>query len=375
MGDRDDLRRRRLHRRFKAAIVATAVLVAAALVLGTRRGRHAARLLAIAVGLSRTDQERRIGYARAVLGEAYAREPPAVRRLLDLAGLAPGDRLIVPANVDEVLLLSGRVFLLDPSRTYRLRPATRAVWARVPGYRLLLLPDGPEVRRAVVAAGGELLPGSEQSTNSWGCRGREPDPSAEVRVLVLGDSMMQAMLLADHQAPPERLERRLREATGTSCSVLNAGHLGYSPEQYDRTLLEYAGRFRPHCVVLALCANDFRGEDGVASNARWVMRALEHCAAAKVPCLVVPVPERVVIEGTGRDERYPELARLAIRGLDARHWCDPEPDFVEEDLRSRGTARFSRLYNGPLGDGHLSAAGADKWAEVVCRRLRLLLGR
>ncbi len=40
-------------------------------------------------------------------------------------------------------------------------------------------------------------------------------------------------------------------------SVFNTGHIGYSPEQYYHTLLEYFDRFRPDFVLVSVCSNDF----------------------------------------------------------------------------------------------------------------------
>ena len=46
----------------------------------------------------------------------------------------------------------------------------------------------------------------------------------------------------------------------TKVSILNTGHLGYSPEQYYYSLVEYADRFRPHFVVVSVFSNDFAGD-------------------------------------------------------------------------------------------------------------------
>ena len=87
--------------------------------------------------------------------------------------------------------------------------------------------------------------GSIQNTNSWGLRGPEPDPTAQARGIVLGDSFMQGMFNGDDDTPPLYLERCLREAWKMPVSVLNTGHIGYSPEQYYYSLKEYGDRFRP----------------------------------------------------------------------------------------------------------------------------------
>src|SRR5262249_45946206 len=154
----------------------------------------------------------------------------------------------------------------DHGRSYRLRPNTQSVWAQqlgppaeeTGGLILSLIPDTPEGRTAAIEAGGVIVPGSEQTTNSWGCRGPEPRCEDSVlRGLVLGDSFMQGYFIGDEQTPSMALQRALHNELGVPVSILNTGHLGYSPEQYYHTLLEYFPRFRPQFVVLSLFANDF----------------------------------------------------------------------------------------------------------------------
>jgi hypothetical protein len=64
-------------------------------------------------------------------------------------------------------------------------------------------------------------------------------------------------------------------------------------------------------------------------------------------------------------------------------FCDAADAFIDEDLKvrtlenSRGATPSGRshLYNGRLGDGHLSPEGAALWGKVVARRLALLIGQ
>ena len=68
---------------------------------------------------------------------------------------------------------------------------------------------------------------------------------------------MQGLFVGDDQTPAECLKRDLKKRLDAPVEILNTGHLGYSPEQYYYTLLEYAGRFPPHFVVISIFANDF----------------------------------------------------------------------------------------------------------------------
>jgi lysophospholipase L1-like esterase len=369
--------RRRRHRRFKAGILAATVLAGSLPILATGWGHRGSRRLAVearGVLLRESAQEHRLAVARVILHNLSDQASPSLRRLLDLSGLSPEAVLVVPANLHQALWLSPRVFTTDARRSYRLLPSTRSFWARVPEFGYLELPDEPEVREALKPAGASAVAGSEQTTNSWGCRGAEPDPSAPLRVLVLGDSFMQGLLIGDAQTPPARLADRLREATGAAVSVVNTGHLGYSPEQYFEAWTAYRARLRPNAVVISLYSNDFESErPAFLDSARWIARIQSACEAVGITCLVVPVPEHAEIEGTAHQPWYPARIRQAVPEADARHWFNPESRFLDAELRLGERGGFSPLYNGPLNDGHLSARGAEVWARAVADRLVLLL--
>ena len=110
--------------------------------------------------------------------------------------------------------MSGHVFArVDSGRQYQLRPGVRSIWLRQVGVLgmdvcVSRVPDTPEVRRLAGPAGAEIIAGPIQTTNSWGCRGPEPDMDAPVRGLVLGDSFMQGYLVGDDETPPERPRSR-----------------------------------------------------------------------------------------------------------------------------------------------------------------------
>ena len=96
---------------------------------------------------------------------------------------------------------------------------------------------------------------------------------------------------------------------------------------------------------------------------------------------MAPVPCEGQLLGPRNMGHYQGLVSN-ITGLPGRLFCDPTDDFVEEDLLFRPswnmggeTGAFGRcqLYNGRLGDGHLSPRGAAVWANCVAKRLALLL--
>ena len=186
-----------------------------------------------------------------------------VRELFQVAGMDPEHALIRYGRADQAFVISPQVFELDEhGRSYRFRPNTRSIWLRqitIRGgpFAMFQVLDTPDHRAAAARAGAIVDEGSVQNTNSWGLRGAEPDASAAVRGIVLGDSFMQGMFNGDGDTPPLDLERYLQAAWRVPVSILNTGHIGYSPEQYYYALREYGDLFRPQFVVVSVCPNDF----------------------------------------------------------------------------------------------------------------------
>lgn len=401
--------RDRRDRWFRRAILALTGVVVAGLLAGTTTGRYAvasagflaqsAWLRALGGPVERGPVEARwrarreygVAVTDGLFRRVYDESEPGLRRLMRYAGMAPGEALLRWGNYDRTLLLPSRVFAPDDAgRSYRLRPNVRSVWLK--GVTLprglscfFLVPEAPELPGLLRELGVEAVAGSEQSVNSWGCRGPEPDPGASLRGLVLGDSYMQGLFIGDDETPAACLERILRAArpgSGT-VSVLNAGHLGYSPEQYYFTLREYFDRFRPHFVVVGLCDNDF-GEDGdwaASDSAYWLEELRQYCTTRGVICVMVPAPAQAQVTGRRRSAEY--QGRLStVSEVSSFELVDPLEDFVDEHLRLTNAAwragepfPSGPLFNTPLHDTHFSAAGARVWGQAVARRLTLLLER
>lgn len=218
--------RERRERWFKRGIVLGTTLVVIAAIAGTEAGRYLVGRVAFEVrsaaerwiGLppDRTEieadwkrrRERDVEQTRRVYREVYAEATNAARKLLDFGELDPDSGVLRWGNYDRILLLPATVFLPDDhGRSYRLRPNTRSIWLRnfdlprgLAGF--FLMPDTPELPRMIEGTGARIVPGSTQTTNSWGCRGPEPDLSAPVRGLILGDSNMQGLFIGDADTPP-----------------------------------------------------------------------------------------------------------------------------------------------------------------------------
>lgn len=395
---------------FKRGILLATSLAVVGLVGGSASGRFAvgwlarrAKWAAVApLGLEpsreeidadwRSKRELSMLRTRQVFQKVYDRAAPHYRELLRVAGMAPDQAVFRWGNYDRSLLLSSKVFDPDDNgRSYRLKPNTRSIWLRqitvedgVHG--LFLVPDTAEMRKLVGPNRSLIVEESVQTTNSWGCRGAEPDLSAPMRGLVLGDSYMQGLYVGNDDAPPARLERYLREAWHMPVSILNTGHLGYSPEQYYYTLRAYCERFHPHFVVVGVFANDFgdtfgvlRGQGDWAEADYWIGEIVQYCRTRNIPFLMSPIPLEIQISGRRDADSYPGQFSRMCR-FSSYFYVDPIEDFVNEHIRltDEGARRGHRpatspLFNGHVGDGHLSPRGSELWAHAVGQRIALLI--
>ncbi len=406
--ERSDRRRRW----FKWMIVAVTTLVAASIVGASPTGRYHLLLWSSQVrdqamiwlfGLEptraqveaqwRLRRERGVEQTRKLLTRFCQDTTEEMRQLFRVAGMDPQRGLLRWGRGDQIFLISSQVFDPDESGSWYPAPsqhAVRLVAADHPPQRPLRHVPGPGYARAPCRrrrAGAIVHEGSVQNTNSWGLRGAEPDTSAQVRGVILGDSFMQAMFNGDSETPAVYLERSLRSAWKVPISILNTGHIGYSPEQYYYSLCEYGDRMRPQFVVVSVCPNDFgegeavlHGEgDGFAEAEYWLERIRQWCDARQVFLLLVPVPTYSQIEGVRRDAYYPGQVCNNFHSGSIRY-CNPLDEFVNEHLRLLKIAkaagkpsRRSELHNREIDDDHFSPRGAALWAEIVGRRLRRII--
>jgi hypothetical protein len=395
------VRAERTERAFKRAIAALTALLLIGLAAGTSSGRYAATLLTIqarklwdsALGAPpdrkvyeerlRVDRLRNAATARRALAEVAA-PGSELDVFLRTAGMDAKSAVIRWGNVDQSIVLSSAVFEPDDDRSYRLKPCVRSVWVIGMSFRamlaMFLIPDTPEARAAAARAGGRVVPSSVQTTNSWGCRGPEPDTTAPVRVIVLGDSMMQGALVGDTESPPARLQAQLSRSLAAPVSVLNTGHMGYSVEQYDQTLRAFGDRFKPHYVVIGICGNDFGDRSDPANwveGKYWLDRIADLCNQRRWEFLLVPGPGHTTLTGPRNLHEY-QAPVNRIFGRGGTRYVDPLEALTDALLRVKndglrnGVVDADPFYNTRfLGDQHYSALGSDFWARAVARRLLL----
>jgi hypothetical protein len=399
-------------RMFKRMIVAVTACMIAALCGATSVGRFyfflwtgearklmTGRLLGIPPDRAQIDAEWKLRRQRGIeatrhnLTDFCRRTTEEMRELFRVVGMDPEHGLIRYGRGAEAFVISSQVFEPDEhGRSYRFRPNTRSVWLRQVTLRngplgLFQVLDKPKNRAAAERAGAIVDVGSVQTTNSWGLRGPEPDPSSPIRGVVLGDSFMQGMFNGDDDTPPIQLQRYLRSIWNQPVSILNTGHIGYSPEQYYYSLLEYGERMRPQFVVVSVCPNDFG--DGYAvleghgdwfgEAEYWLDQIQLWCNSHAALCILVPVPTRGQLETVRRDDYYPAPICKIFQRSSSRY-CDPFNEFIDENLKlvridrknGYGSAR-SPLYNRNINDDHFSPRGAALWAEIVGRRVTRIL--
>jgi len=404
-------RGKKRERVFKIAIALVTIGLIVGLLTALPSGRYAAtwlvtrarRLTLLAAGIppdrAEIDADLRrkrlfdIEQSRGTLAGTFAEYAPPMQKLLRFAGLDPDHALVRWGNFNRTVLLPATVFEIDESgRSYRFRPNVRSIWVRNfpvrgPVKAYFQVPDAPGLADAVAGTGAQIVDGSIQTTNSWGLRGPEPDLTARWRGIILGDSYMQGLFVGDDQTPAQCLKRYLTARLHAPVEILNTGHLGYSPDQYYVTLLEYARRFPPNFVVVSIFANDFggdveevlQGRGDWAEGAYWLGLIRQFCFSHRAVCVFVPAPWVDQLEGPQLAGFYPGMISNLLESTGVEY-LDPISDFVDAHLasslkgESTGVAPTgSSLFNRRIGDGHFSPEGCELWAAVVGRRLELMI--
>lgn len=140
---------------------------------------------------------------------------------------------------------------LEAASTDNIRSAwAEAGWAVDPLLGWTLLPNHSSLRG-----------GATCDTNAYGHRDHDfpkRRPDGEFRILSIGDSTALGFGVAEADTYATRLERLLRERTGSHVEVINAGVPGYASTQL-RLYLEHRGlAFEPDAVIVETNFNDRR---------------------------------------------------------------------------------------------------------------------
>lgn len=95
--------------------------------------------------------------------------------------------------------------------------------------------------------------------NQWGFRGSNIDRDTDdIRIMVYGDSNIQAAFSDEEDSFAARLETELESRSGRRFQVINAGVAGYGPDQVMLKIEDQIPLWKPDFVVVQLFAdNDF----------------------------------------------------------------------------------------------------------------------
>jgi len=164
-----------------------------------------------------------------------------LRGLVQNLGLLAAASLFAVGGAEWLL----RTYAPQSGFVYRLDP--RCLHSLAPGTRKLRRNSAPNGGRRVLFV-----------VNSEGFRGDALRRDPELRVLVYGDSFVEADYTPLPETFTKRLEVRLASALARDVEVVNAGVAGYGPDQELRRFEDEAGRLRPAAAVVVVYAgNDF----------------------------------------------------------------------------------------------------------------------
>jgi lysophospholipase L1-like esterase len=164
-----------------------------------------------------------------------------LRRLAQNLGLLAAASLFALAGAEWLT----RRYLPQAGFVYRLD--TRSHYALAPGTRKLYRNSEPNGGRRVLFV-----------VNADGYRGDELRRDPGLRVVVYGDSFVEADYTPLRETFAQRLEARLAQALARDVEVVNAGVNGYGPDQALRRFEDEVARLRPAlAVVVVYAGNDF----------------------------------------------------------------------------------------------------------------------
>lgn len=112
-----------------------------------------------------------------------------------------------------------------------------------------------EMEMSPINGGGRVL----SKVNRWGFRGSDLEQDTDdVRVIVYGDSNIQAAFSIEEETFAARLETALESRAGRGFQVINAGVAGYGPDQVMLKIEDQIPVWKPDFVIVQLFAdNDF----------------------------------------------------------------------------------------------------------------------
>jgi GDSL-like Lipase/Acylhydrolase family len=212
------------------------------------------------------------------------------------------------------LPMEGFLYRLHPRYHYTLAPNTRRLFVHRP------------------RNGGGLV---RVTVNSDGFRGDELGRGPHPRIVVYGDSCIEADYSRLAETFTKRLEARLSAAAGSRVETINAGVNGYGPDQALRRFQDEAERLRPTGIVFTMFADNDFGD--LIRNRLY--RTEGDLAVEAGGVLVEPLRQMFDPSAQNQDLELHKRLRHAFRRSRRRHRLTPE---AREEQRKAALADYLR---------------------------------
>ncbi len=158
--------------------------------------------------------------------------------------------IVVAITLTVVILCEGILRILFPHSG----PADSA-YDFHPDYLMTLKPNVEKTFFGLLANGNTAV---RWKTNAEGFRGAPLEENPDLKIMVYGDSNVQARFSSLKDTFSHRLETGLESRLGTNVDVINAGVIGFGPDQSLLKFRKEANVYRPDIVIFHVFAdNDF----------------------------------------------------------------------------------------------------------------------
>lgn len=149
--------------------------------------------------------------------------------------------------------------------------------------------------------------------NSYGMRDREhtvEKPEGVFRILVLGDSFMEALQVGFEESLPHLLETRLAQQWPRRVEVLNASVSGWGTDDELKYLTEYGVHFKPDLILVAMTLHN-----DVSDNLAEKFHSFREGQLQEKPRRQKPLLEHATLEIKSYLASHSQLYQLL-----RRHW-------------------------------------------------------
>ncbi len=187
--------------------------------------------------------------------------------------------------------------------------------------------------------------GHRVSFNSSGMRDTEHEkekPAGVYRILVLGDSFMEALQVPFEESFPYLLGTGLRQATGKQVEVINAAVGGWGTDDELRYLTQYGLQWHPDLVLVVMTLHN-----DISDNLRQTWHALRGDTLVEQPVVQTPGWRYLIVSLKGylasRFELY-QLWRRVRHGAEMRTVAKQLNTHVRELLQGASDPQIERGY-------------------------------